>query len=163
LAVSFAKEVEKTKMRILLVVLTTLSLSPVFYPLLAKGAQKIDLAFWYEFQGKKLNAKPLAIDFALASIAGVPARFKTDVERLFSFGHRWQRSLNGNRPTQLYRPDPLGYLRRCCHFGARRNKRMIAASSSITIRIGRYTFSLTRSDLQSLQDFNTALESLVQQ
>jgi hypothetical protein len=131
---------------------------------LAKGAQKIDLAFWYEFQGKKLNAKPLAIDFALASIAGVPARFKTEAERLFSLAIDGKEVLTGTARLSYTVPTPwVTYEDIAISVPAETNKRMIAASSSITIRIGRHTFSLTRADLQTLQDFNAALDSLVQQ
>src|SRR5687768_5446416 len=60
--------------RVIARVRTVVASSHEDFPL-AKGAQKIDLILSYEFPGEKLSQVPASVDFAFASIAGVPARF----------------------------------------------------------------------------------------
>jgi hypothetical protein len=49
----------------------------------AKGAQRISFLVTYTFSGRVLEAKPSSLDFVLGSVAGLPARFEKDTQRVF--------------------------------------------------------------------------------
>jgi hypothetical protein len=128
---------------------------------LAKGAQKIDLILSYEFPGEKLSQVPASVDFAFASIAGVPARFDTEAKRQFKITIDGKVGLTGTARSTTSVPTPwVTYEDLVVSVPSDINKHMLAASTSITIELGVRTLSLTRADLAALEDFNAALASL---
>ena len=104
---------------------------------------------------------PTAVDFAFASIAGVPARFDTEAKLQFKITIDWKVVFTGTARSTTTVPTPwVTYEDLAISVPSDINKQMLAATTSVTIELGVRTFSLTRADLVALKDFNAALASL---
>lgn len=123
----------------------------------AKGAQRISFLVTYTFSGKVLETKPSSFDFVLGSVAGLPARFEKDAQRVFQLTGDGREILRGQaRLTARIPTSWVTYEDVALKMPVASVEQMLSATS-IRLKIGERDLVLGEQQMRAVSEFLQSL------